>query len=376
MIRTRGHASLAAILLGSAWLVACVPALPGGALDDGSGGAAAGSSGGAGNSAGGGPPGPGAGGASGRGIAAAPGPGSGGASGPGIGGSMASGGSAGNPFLFVSDAGYPPNVAVDANFAYWNDRNTQSIMRAYLHGGSPEVVAPASGDGWVAVDSDGGLYWSADGYLMKRGGDGGPPVMLGGSDTYVVHFVVGPDAVFFSTAYVPPPSSRIFRVSRDGGPMTMVASVPAGATALALDATNLYWASWADGGSVMKLGLSGGEPIELASSTGFGSFPSLVVDATSVYWVDGNTMNIMKVNINGGQPEPALAVAVQATSVAVQGAGVYWTDIWGAVYVAADAKAPRLLGSSEGGGASPYGVMLDATSVYWMTYGTIFRAPR
>jgi hypothetical protein len=82
----------------------------------------------------------------------------------------------------------------------------------------------------------------------------------------------------------------------------------------------------------------------------------------------------MKVGIDGGQAGPPIVGPAAATSVAVDAAGVYWTDSKGSVFVASDPSTARLLGST---GSPAYGVTLDAKYVYWINgASSIFRAPK
>jgi hypothetical protein len=81
------------------------------------------------------------------------------------------------------------------------------------------------------------------------------------------------------------------------GPTTLAS----GATAFAIDATNVYWTD-ASARSVMKAPLAGGTPTTLASGQ---SSPGLIaVDATSVYWANQEVMSgvagVMKVPLAGG----------------------------------------------------------------------------
>ncbi len=61
---------------------------------------------------------------------------------------------------------------------------------------------------------------------------------------------------------------------------------------IALDATSIYWTSL-EGGTVMKLPVAGGTPTTLASGQGYPR--NIAVDATSVYWTSDGSATVMKV---------------------------------------------------------------------------------
>ena len=73
-------------------------------------------------------------------------------------------------------------------------------------------------------------------------------------------------------------------------PVTL-ASNPFGSWGIAVDATAVYWTNVSTGGSVMKVGLSGGTPVTLANQD---SPNAIAVDANAVYWAN-NGGTVMKV---------------------------------------------------------------------------------
>ncbi len=68
---------------------------------------------------------------------------------------------------------------------------------------------------------------------------------------------------------------------------------------LAVDANAIYWTDYGNG-TVMKLGLSGGTPVVLASNQ---DQPfAIAVDANAVYWTSSGSGGVMKVGLSGGTP--------------------------------------------------------------------------
>jgi hypothetical protein len=160
--------------------------------------------------------------------------------------------------------------------------------------------------------------------------------------------------------------STITLVSAPLGAGPTVEAVPTGALGgnfasygIVLDATSVYWIDF-NGGGIGKAPLSGGEPTILAPGGGAG----IAVDATSVYWGTGEAL--MKVPIGGGEP---ITLAANGSYVAVDKDFVYFTGgpYPGAVYKVAKAGGPVIVLATDQNGAS--GIAVDANSVYWVNTG-------
>ena len=111
---------------------------------------------------------------------------------------------------------------------------------------------------------------------------------------------------------------------------------------IAVDATSVYWTSYADG-AVMKVAIGGGAPTLLAS--GQKDPFAIAVDAASVYWTNLGDGTVMKVAIGGGDPTVLASGQISATGIAVKAGRVYWTNIAAVMSVAVDggtqARSPR-----------------------------------
>jgi formylglycine-generating enzyme required for sulfatase activity len=148
-------------------------------------------------------------------------------------------------------------------------------------------------------------------------------------------------------------------------------------TALAVDATNVYWVNEA-GGTVMTVRTTGGAPTTLAAGQYTPS--AIAVDATNVYWTNvGSNVDcasdpcpggaVMKVPKTGGQPV-TLAAARVPGAIAVESGVVYWLEN-------PTADAGSLVAVPSAGGATltlataldgPTSLAVNANDAFWTTY--------
>jgi hypothetical protein len=197
------------------------------------------------------------------------------------------------PLLLVSGREAIQQIAIDATRVYWVDRT--SVASVPIGGGAITVHATGvwAGNG-LAVDGQ-NIYWSIDattshnGFIMKVALAGGAPVTL----------VAG------------------------GRP-----------TALAVDATHLYWkdygtvaAAFADS-VARRIPVGGGEVTVLASNLGIGT---IAIDCASLYWTDLGTEavafadgSVKKVPLAGGTPTRLAAGQRAIAGLAADGGDLYW----------------------------------------------------
>ena len=159
-------------------------------------------------------------------------------------------------------------------------------------------------------------------------------------------------------------------------------------SSLVVDATSVYFINGGTAannyvdGALMKVPTGGGKTTTVVS----GQSPSgLAIAGTNLYWTNYGTFvsastnytlnTVMTVPISGGDPAPLVSGqtgSVGPESVAVDATNVYWTNSTGTVMkLSLGGGTPITLAS---GLDFPGSIAVDATNVYWMNQGTSGRA--
>jgi hypothetical protein len=233
--------------------------------------------------------------------------------------------SGGTPVILAAgETGTP--ISVDSTYVYYNDVST--ILRVPLSGGLPETIV--SGGFLVGVDST-NVYWigGPPEALMSTPLSGGSPVTLVSELNQPENFAVGPTGVFWTDLT----EGAVMMVGLEGGtPVTLASGgYPDG---IALDSANVYWTDPLNA-TVMKASLFGGAPATVASGV---QASNIVVDSANAYWTVAGLVNgfgcsgekvcggsVMKVGLSGGMPV-TLASGENPQNLAVDSTSVYWTD--------------------------------------------------
>jgi len=290
---------------------------------------------------------------------------------------------------------FPSDIAVNDAYVYWVNQGTAdnnyadgAVMRVLLAGGTPTALASgqphASG---VALDAT-NVYWTragttdADGAVMRMPLDGGSPMTLASEQPSPGPIVADVTSVYWgnagtSNAYYK--DGSVMKLALGDGTLTTLVGggLP---DDIVVDAMSVYWTNFENAvpGPIMKVPISGGVPVVLATAT---SSPlSIAIDATSVYWTSGHDGTVMMVPCAGGPPTTLASAQAYPVGVAVDSTSVYWTNegtgannlMDGSVMkIALGGDTLTTLAVDRNG---PSRMAIDPTSVYWTGHdGTIMK---
>ena len=281
--------------------------------------------------------------------------GSGGKGGSGGSGATSSGGGStsgtGAPIVTLATGQNGFALAVDATRVYW------------ANGGTYEGSALDGSQTYVP------------GQVMAVDIGGGTPVTLAANQDHPSYVAVDDTAVYWTNAGssamggAPATSGEVMSVPRGGVSPTVLSSGRAAPGAIAGRNGVLYWLDTGTA-ALLSMPVTGGRPQTLATARAFG-ISGITVDASHVYWPDGNQgMGVFATPLDGGTTTTLAPGANAPLGLAVDTTTLYFSleiaNPGAVMSVPLAGGAPVTLATSW---ATDYGIAIDDAKVYWVVPG-------
>jgi hypothetical protein len=278
--------------------------------------------------------------------------------------------------IFTEGDGDPFGIAIDAHYAYVTDDYNDAVWKVPLDGSTTTLLASSNHPSDIVIDAS-RAYWV--------GGDGLSAVPLVGGSSAIL--ASGPWEAYGVAVDATSVYLAVFaQQASDGSPIGQILSLPlvgGGATPRSLASglnvpislqrgpTGLEWldlnSSYPFSSPVlMQLpvdGADGGAPTTVAlEGADAGDSPgtgAVALDATNVYWSELD--ELLKMPLAGGPPQ-LLASVGPASGLAVDATGVYAACSSRIVRVPLEGGAPVVLAQ---GLFNARRLAVDATRIYW-----------
>ena len=250
-------------------------------------------------------------------------------------------------------------------------RDSSSDSTAEPRDGSTSDTGTSGGDAadeGVAEDATGYADVSAPSTWITCDSSACAPELLATDVPRPWGIAVDSEAVYVGNCGNASGPGSIMKISLDGGAATALVESPdpadpgmnCYATAVAIDATDLYWMSYGGNAFVAKVPLVGGQPTVLARGNVQDYAFGMAIDPTNLYWTTAT--EVIRQPLDGGPPLMLATTSVGANAIAVDATNAYWAS-GTAIMKTPLAGGPSVQLAPAIAGAS--GIAVDTENVYW-----------
>ncbi len=245
-------------------------------------------------------------------------------------------------------------LVVDGGELFWRDTSSTPIKKLPVGGGTPVALADASGTPANVVVSDSRLFW-LDGCAVKTAGlDGAAPTLLARGDVCAgTQDLVVDDTGVYWVDSAQSPNTYFLRKTPFSGPTVTLVTTGRTVSALARDATRLYWVEdqFSPEAALNSLPLAGGEVTKLTLDLGAQVKGGLVVADGEIFFADTNFVRsrLLKMSVSGGDVTALALLPTFAVRIAVHAGFVYWIDSTSLNRIPATGGTPETLVSGLNG---------------------------
>jgi hypothetical protein len=242
----------------------------------------------------------------------------------------------------LSEEGDPYALVLDATNVYYTNYSEGAVRSVPKAGGAVKTLASqptsANGANGVAVDET-HVYWASIGGVWKVDKKGGTPVRLAEDGEHADALVVDGKSVYWvAPGHTGQKVGAVRKVSKEGGAIVTLGTSTLFAKlepwSLASDARYLYLPD-PDGGRVYRMNKENGD-VHLMADNQIRPY-AVASDGQYLYWSvagiagdrddDRDERAILRVPLSGGRPiEIASAQSTGVYAIAAANGKVYWTD--------------------------------------------------